>query len=191
MNHYAIRLTPEQSLCIFGLWNAKTTLVWNDVLKFSKICLRKCVSSGVCARKLYNMQPDIKEWIKYEKTSIEDYELLEPWHPDPFKDFHCNIGDLVMYRKFLTPQILSKCGITFDILKENYGLTPDLMVLLRYNISDWIELGITENFIEQLYNSQPSASDGKMIPPICQSIFGMLTKNDVLQQIKRHKSRFG
>ena len=175
MSYYAIRLNADQSIGIFGFLNAKTTLTWNDILWFSTITLPLCVSKGICVRKLYNMQPDINEWIRNKKVFIQDIEFLKEWHPNPFQHFRCTIGDLVLHRKYITPNVLIDAGVTFDMLRENYGLTPDLMALLKYNVSEWIALGLTEEFLmEHIAQS-----------PLYSKIFGMLSTQDVVTQIRR------
>lgn len=174
MNYYAIRLEPEQSLSIFGLFNAKTTLTWKDLLRISSIKFYTCYSNGVDTRKLYKMQPDIKEWIKHDKVTIEDLQYLEEWHPNPFSDFKCNIGDLVIHRKHLTPKIILNSKLTFTMLVDEYGLTPDLMILLRYSLNDWILLKITESFVVALNDIKFSM------------IFGGCSRQNVIECIKRH-----
>jgi len=175
MSHYAIRLNAEQSIRLFGLLQAKTTLTWNDILRSPQINLKACVSQGICVRKLYNMQPDINEWIRNSKVHIQDIELLREWHPHPFQHFRCTIGDLVLHRKYITPSVLQNAKITFDMLRENYGLTPDLMSLLKYSVSEWVSLGLSEDFL--LNQLAPS--------PLYPKIFGMLSVQDVVSQIRR------
>jgi hypothetical protein len=189
---YAIRLNPEQSISIYGIWDAKTTLTWCDITRFHFITLKKCVCNGVCSRKLYRMQPDIKEWIKNEKVFIEDFELISEWHANPFRDFHCNVGDLVVHRKYITPSVLINCNINFTILKNDYGLTPELMVLLRYNVNDWITLGLTEEFVEMCFENENGHMSSNAIhnrSTIVSSLFGMLSKNDILNLIRRAQKK--
>jgi hypothetical protein len=150
MNYYAIRLKPEQSLRFFGLSRPKRTLTWSDVLENRHICLRYLVDNEIDIRKIYNLQPDIKEWIKAKKVEIRDFSLLELWSPHPFNDFKCTLGDIVIYRQYITSQILLNSGVTFKMLHERYGLTGDIMILLGYSVDDWINLGISESFIETL-----------------------------------------
>lgn len=114
---YAIRLTPEQSLQLYGLWSPKRTLTWRDVLEHSTIYLGSCVRYGISPTKLNRMQPDIKLWIQYGKATVADCEHMLPWRPDPFKDLGCSIGDLVVYRRVLPPTLLIESGTTFAMLR--------------------------------------------------------------------------
>ena len=150
MEYYAIRLSAVQSISLFGFVNAKKTLTWEDIRIHKSITFLSCVESGIASKKLYNLQPILKEWIKNKKVTINDINLLDEWKPDPFQDFNCSIGDLVVYRKQILPQLLIQCGIDFNILTEKYGLNLDLMFLLKYTLDEWIQLGMHESFVQDI-----------------------------------------
>ena len=148
LEFYAIRLEPEQSLQLYGLLNPKRTLTWRDVLENHGITLRRCiVVACIPADKLHRMQPDIKEWIRHGRTTVADASHMGPWRPHVFNDFGCSIGDLVLYRQYLTPQMLVDSGIDFRTLRDRYGLTADLMVMLKYSADDWVRLRIDPQFV--------------------------------------------
>ena len=171
--YYPIRLSSEQSLALFGMWEVKTTLTWKDVLRFPNINLGSCISCGIDNMKLCRMQPDIKEWIRFEKAGIKDCMHMSPWKPNPFTDLGCSIGDLVVYRKYLQPKILTACGISFTTLKARYGLTEELMILLRYTLDDWLDLEITEEYLAQIPQDQFN------------QIFGKVARSEILELAKR------
>lgn len=154
LEYYVIRLQPEQSIALYGYVFAKTTLTWRDTLQHATINLRTCTTHGVDPTKLCRMQPDIREWIKAGKAAMQDCALMGAWKPDVFRDLNCNIGDLVVHRKHLEPKLLIDAGVTFVVLKERYGLTPELMALLRYSPSDWMQLGVTSGFLQDLTDDQ-------------------------------------
>ena len=173
IDYYPIRLLPEQSVFLFGFLEAKTTLTWRYVATKPNINLSACVSCGVDTMKLYRMQPDIREWIQHGKVSIKDYAHMQQWKPNPFTDLRCSIGDLVLHRKYIQPTMIANCGITFNILRERYGLTKELMVLLRYSIQDWIDLQIPEDFIRDLADDYWA------------QIFGEASRSDLIELTKR------
>jgi hypothetical protein len=173
IDYYPIRLLPEQSVFLFGFLEAKTTLTWKDVVTNPNINLSACVACGMDTMKLYRMQPDIKEWIQVGKACIKDYAHMQPWKPNPFTDLRCSIGDLVLHRKYIHPSMIASCGITFSILRERYGLTKELMVLLRYSVEDWIELEIQEDFLKELPDEYWS------------QIFGEASKSDLIELARR------
>jgi len=174
VDKYPIKISIEQSLQLFGIFNGKRTLTWSDIIKKgSQLNFRKCVDCKIEVTKLYNMQKDLEEWIRYEKVSLDDYSDLGPWSPNPFLHFQCNIGDLILKRTSIQPHHLVKGGVQFDILWERYGLTPELMALLKYTPEDWIELGIQAKHLEQFNETQ------------WQAVFGNLRRKDVLVYVRQ------
>ena len=149
---YIIKLRDdEQCVCLYGFHlSVKRTLTWRDVLEQPAINMATCVAAGIPVEKLHRMQPNIREWIDSSKATIRDAALMRPWHPNPFTDLHCAIADLVLHRTLLTPRMLMESGVTFRLLVDRYGLVPELMVLLKYDIEDWFGLGIDAAFISAL-----------------------------------------
>jgi len=172
--YYAIRLSPEQSISVFGLFHAKRTLSWNDFVEKKNLTMSVCLKNGIESAKLYKIQPDIKEWIKYHKVSLEDLPFLSEWKPNPFTDFQCSIGDIITYRKFITPELLKNAGISFQELHDKYGVDEETMVLFRYSVDDWIQLGMSEKFIQENFFK----------PERWSFLFGKLSKEEVIQRIK-------
>ena len=154
LEYYVIRLQPEQSIHLYGYMCAKTTLTWRDVMLHTTISMRKCVECGIHAEKLCRMQPDIREWLKIGKAKIDDCALMGPWKPNVFTDLGCNIGELVIHRQALTAKIVIDGGGTFTMLKDVYGLTPELMALLKYTSKDWIDLGVHHTYLKELTDDQ-------------------------------------
>jgi hypothetical protein len=155
IDNYPIRLNHMQRAMLFDdLMTAKATLTWKDVVKEKKITFRACLEQKISVQKLYNMQPDLEEWIKNKKVTLEDCKDMEPWRPNPFYHFNCHIGDLVLQKQHLTARVLLNGGVKFDILWERYGLRPEIMTLLKYSPEDWIRLGITQEYMEQINEKQ-------------------------------------
>ena len=170
---YAIRLQPEQSLSLYGLLRPKRTLTWRDVLDNRRITLRGCVvTAGVPADKLHRMQPDIKEWIRHGRTTIADAQHMGPWRPHAFDDFGCNIGDLIVYRQYLTPQMLIDAGIDFRTMRNRYGLTAELMIMLKYSADDWVRLRIDAQFVSHELSDEH-----------WRKLFGLARRSEILAQL--------
>ena len=152
---YAIRLVPEQSLTLYGFLRPKRTLTWRDVVETQGITLALCVRSGIPPDRLHRLQPDIKEWIRYDRATVADCVHMGPWRPHPFHDLGCkSIGDLVLYRDEMPPKLLINSGVTVAHLRARYGLTPELMIMLRYSLDDWLALGLDEEAINQADETQ-------------------------------------
>jgi hypothetical protein len=97
------------------------------------------------------------------QASLVDLHLMGPWRPNPFVDLGCAIADLVLHRAHLTPQLLVDSGITFHMMRDRYGLCPQLMALLNYQPDDWVALGVDANFIAGLQDDQYLNIFGKAV----------------------------
>lgn len=152
MDQYPIKLTAEQCAQLYGFLSTKPRILrWSDVIeKGSGITFRKCVDAKVDIAKLYNMQCDLQQWIHYEKVTVDDCGDLAPWRPNPFLDFQCHVGDLIMRKHVLTHAVLVRGGVTFELLWDRFGLTPAVMAMVRYTPEQWIELGLQPKHVEAL-----------------------------------------
>jgi hypothetical protein len=154
MEYYVIRLEADQSVLLYGYVMAKTTLTWRDVLMHPGIHLQSCCECGVDPHKLCRMQPDVREWMRTGKAKLQDCALMEAWKPHVFRDLGCNIGDLVVYRKWLNAPMLIRAHITFETLQDMYGLNAEIMALLRYTPQEWLQLQIPTKFLQELTDEQ-------------------------------------
>jgi len=172
---YPIKITAEQSMELFGLFSNKRTLVWNDIIKRdSPLTFRKCVNAKIEIAKLYQMQKDLEEWIRFQKVCLDDCKDLELWCPNPFHHFQSNIGDLILKRHLISAELLIKGGVTFDSLWDRYGLTPELMAMIKYTPEQWAALGIQSKHMEQFNESQWYA------------VFGNMSRKELLIEISRN-----
>ena len=172
--HYAIRLEPEQSLALYGLLRPKRTLAWPDVVCTPKITLSACVTCGIPPERLHRLQPDIREWIRLDRATVADCKHMGPWRPHPFTDLGCrSIGDLIIHRAHMPPQLVIDSGLTFRELRELHGLTPDAMVLLKYTTDDWVHIGLPADYL-------PTIPDA-----LWRQLFGGASRNDLAALIAR------
>lgn len=172
--YYAIRLDAEQSLRLYGLWMPKRTLTWRDIVTRNSITMGRCVACAIQPAKLFKLQPDIKEWIKFDKATVDDCIHMAPWRPHPFTDLGCkSIGDLILYRSSISPRLLIDGNVTFRELVQRYGLTPDLMVMLKYSLDEWVQLGMDADFLHQIADAQ------------WKRLFGMVSREMVASLIAR------
>jgi hypothetical protein len=181
MDQYPIKLTAQQCVLLYGFMSSKPRILrWADVIEHgSEITFRKCVEAKVDIQKLYNMQRDLQQWIQHGKVCVEDCADLAPWKPNPFLDFNCHIGDLVVRRHVLTHGVLVRGGVTFESLWERFGLTPAVMAMIRFTTEEWIELGIQEQHLEPLSSSVDQ----------WETIFKRLSRQEVVEAIRRRNAR--
>ena len=92
--------------------------------------------------------------------------------PNPFYHFKCNIGDLVLKRHLIGAKLLVRGGVRFPMLWERYGLTPELMAMLRYSPEEWVALGIEEEHIRYYFSDEQWSA-----------IFGKLRGEDILRAL--------
>ena len=157
-----IRLAPEQSVGIFGFLHAKRTLTWPDVAGYRHIQFALCLENGLTVEQLYKLQPSLSEWSRLGKCTLSDCENMRLWAPNPFTDFKCTIGDLVVKKKEVTPAVLKRCGLTVKELRERYGLTSELMCMLQYTHREWLDLDIRQADLDVLSDSQFERIFGKV-----------------------------
>jgi hypothetical protein len=104
------------------------------------------------------MQPKMNEWVRHGKAAFADIHLMQPWRPNPFTDLRCNISDVVIHR--FKPQVFLDCGVTFQELRDRYGMGPELMGFLKYTPEDWVALGMDAAFLETLSDAHWDAIFG-------------------------------
>lgn len=152
MDQYPIKLTAQQCVQLYGLLSTKQRILrWSDIIETgSEITFRSCVNAKIDIQKLYNMQKDLQEWIQYKKVTIEDCSDLALWCPHPFLDFQCHIGDLVVRKHIITHKVLVSGGVTFEDLWTRFGMTPSIMIMIRYTPEQWIDLGLQETHVAEI-----------------------------------------
>jgi hypothetical protein len=139
--------------------HAKQTLTWNDVLCNKNITLASCVECGISTEKLHRMQPAMIEWIRSAKATIADFHLMQSWRPNPFIDLRCSIGDVVIHR--FPAQTFTDCNITFNELRDRYGMGHEIMGFLRYTPDEWASLGMGADFLDTVSDAQLDGIFGK------------------------------
>jgi hypothetical protein len=175
LDKYPIKLTSQQTVQLYGLFSTRTVLTWGDVIRAgSGITFRKCIEARVEVNKLHNMQRELEEWIRHDKVCVDDCLDLALWAPNPFLHFRCHVGDLVMRRAVLTHRVLVRGGVTFEVLWERYGLTPELMGLIRFTPEQWIELGLKAKHLAYFERPEHWAL-----------VFGKLRRGEVEQLLQR------
>ena len=178
MDQYPIKLTAQQTVHLYGMFNTKPRiLTWcNVVERNSGITFRKCVDAKIDIRKLFNMQCDLQRWIQHGKVCLDDCLDLAPWRPNPFLDFQCHIGDLVLRKQVLTHAVLVRGGVTFELLWERFGLTPPVMAMVGFTPEQWVELGM------QLQHAEAIGDEHWGL------VFKQMPRKDVLESIRRRSS---
>lgn len=167
-----IKLLPEQSVVLFGLLNAKTTLTWGDVVRFKEITFSRLIQNGILPVQLYKLQPDLREWIGLGKCVLLDIKHMGLWKPNPFSDFGASLADIILKRDAVSwPEVLAACNVTVKDLRAWHGLTPDAMRMLHFSLDEWMTLKISAEDIQTLSDKDVYA------------LFGGVTRENILRSI--------
>ena len=144
-----MRLTAGQACYVFGWFQAKYNLLWEDVVKHPHINFKLLQQANISLDSLYHLQPDAQQWIREKKITKDDlFKILEKWDCDPITDFKLDIGDLTDPR--FSVEILQKMGLNYEKMAE-MGLTSENMRLFRHiTLVGWSKLGLSKEHVRKL-----------------------------------------
>jgi hypothetical protein len=137
-----IYLTPVQSCNLHGWMNPKRTLTWRDVKKSPNITLGRCLQSGLTAKQLRGIQPDVKMWVRHKKVSFCDVPVMKEWPLHPVLHLRGNISDLAGMH--YAPSVMRAIGITYEYMRDCLKMDDNWMRMMRYSPSEWVHMGFTQ-----------------------------------------------
>jgi hypothetical protein len=132
-----MKLTPRQSVLIFGWWSPQPTLTWSHIIS-QKITLDLLISAGVKAPDLVLVQPDPSKWIKHTGASIKHMRYMIPWPANPFIHFKADLADVLSLQ--LSPTELVRMNVSYAQLVQ-HGLTDRTEAMFRFDEDEWTFLG--------------------------------------------------
>jgi hypothetical protein len=137
-------LTAGQACFLYGWLGAKYNLLWEDIIQSNTIDFQKLIKANLTLDQVYQIQPDIKKWIKHNKISKDNlFDVYEKWDCDVIKDFSLDIGDLINPR--FSVEVLKKIGVNYQKLCD-MGLTSENMRLFTHiTLSGWSQMGLTRS----------------------------------------------
>jgi hypothetical protein len=145
-----IPLTAAQAVMAHGWLRAREYLTWGDVLTTDRLTFAYMLQDmQLSDYTLHSLQPDLHAWIRNNKVSLEQCPLLQAqWGAHPIEDFKADLADLIRMRWQV--ELYKKMGVTFeDLLK--LGLTPETMMLFGFTLMNWIQLGLSKEYCEQVH----------------------------------------
>ena len=165
-----VRITPGQGVYLHGLWAAKLTLSWHDVLDNPTLTLPHLHRAGrVPLSDLHRIQPDASAWIRAGRVTVADAPLMELWGAHPVRDFRADLGDIIAQN--WSPDAMGRMGLTYHDLVE-IGLTTDSMGLFTHlTLVGWAQIGFTR------------AAASTMTEPTLVRLFGM-PKQEILRSLR-------
>jgi hypothetical protein len=148
-----INLRPSQSVGLYGWESPLRVINWKVIADRPDLTFRKLYSFGLDERQLFAVQPDKHIWINTKKIILSDVGLVPSWMINITRDFNdvrptpVDIVDIA--RQNLSAEFLQYTGVTFKDL-VSVGLTLNMMLIMKYDITAWIHLGLYQDFLKDL-----------------------------------------
>lgn len=163
----SIPLTAGQAVRIHGWMAPSRRLSWQVVitrpdLVFCTLYTILCngirdVGSHESHRALdlmYNLQPNIMEWITNKKVALVDYEVMHnKWLVNPVTDYKGKVRIGEILQAGLSYEAMRGCNLSVDLL-FSIGMTVDIIPLFRFSIDQWIQLGMRRHHVNSMTSGQ-------------------------------------
>ena len=148
-----IDLTPTQAVSIYGYFKPLRILNWKTVADREDLTFKKLYQIGLTEKQLYKLQSITAKWIEKGLT-LEDIPLVPSWKVHVTRDMHASLPRIAMMN--FTCEFFQHTGVTFEDLVQA-GLTLNLLPILRLNLMSWIQLGLHQEFLRDLTDTQSIA----------------------------------
>jgi len=146
-----ISLEPTQIVRLFGWWNIKPYLCWDDVQFSAVTTFRSLRAIGLTPKQLHTLQPDGSAWVKHGGITIDDVHEMILWPVHPCRDLMAGLSDIIT--KQWTSTQMNQLGLSLPEL-TNMGMDPGLMCMFGYPLSSWINLGLDRAYVENMDDEQ-------------------------------------
>lgn len=146
-----ISFTAWQAVGIYGWWKPLRVLNWKMVVDRKDLTVEKLCSLGLNEQQLFTIQSDKTAWISISRIGIEHIAMVPMFQIHATKDLGANI--IAIARQNLTAGFLQHTGVTFTDLVDA-GLTLNLMLLFKYDLTSWVHLGLYRDFLRDLTDVQ-------------------------------------
>jgi hypothetical protein len=146
-----IELTPPQIVALFGWFNLKPYLRWDDIEKCDTMTFRSLIDAGLTPTQLHLIQPDIQSWKQHASITLDDCIDMIQWPAHPIHVMKADLADIISMR--WTPNQMACLGINVDGLIL-LGMIPDLMSLFVFTLSAWVTIGLTQKHVENMTDAE-------------------------------------
>ena len=151
-----VKLTPLQSIRIFGWRNPRPILVWDDVLRH-RLTLDGLVSVGLMSSQLVLIQPDPSQWVTHAGAKLEHARLMMHWPANPLTHLGADLADMLTSR--FTPSELMRMEVTYAQLVRS-GMSEKTEMMFKFEAEEWAMLG-KPNKARVPIKSMPAPPPGK------------------------------
>jgi len=149
-----VNLSAQQSVSIYGYKQPLRVLNWKVVADRDDLTFKRLYGLGLSEKQLLVLQPDKNIWIQEKNLQLSDITLVPSWKVHVTRDMHATIVEIAMLN--LSPEFMQHTGVTFEDLVEA-GLTLNLMMILKFNLTSWVHLGLYREFLTDLTDVQSIA----------------------------------
>ncbi len=131
------QLTARQSTQIFGWFNPRPVLHWNDVTRLG-LTLDTLIGYGLQGPDLVIVQPDPAKWVERCGASLKHARFMLPWGVNPFRHLGADLADVIGMGLSVTEMV--RMDIDYAQLREN-GMTDRTEGMFKFDEVDWMILG--------------------------------------------------
>jgi hypothetical protein len=146
-----LSLKPPQIIRLFGWWNVKPYLSWDDVQCSPDMTFRSLRAIGLTSKQLHILQPDGSAWVKNGGVTIDDVHEMILWPVHPCNDLKAGLSDIIT--KQWTSTQMKQLGLSLPELTL-LGMDPGLMCMFGYPLSSWINLGLDQTYVDNMDDDQ-------------------------------------
>lgn len=148
-----IDLLPSQAVHLYGWRKPLRIINWKTVSERPDLTFRKLFSIGLDEKQLSTLQPDKHVWISTKKIVIGDVGLVPSWKINVANDLIPKATIVDIAQQNLSAEYLLHTGVTFTDL-VSAGLTLNMMLILKFNLTSWVHLGLNQEFLKDLTDIQ-------------------------------------
>ena len=145
-----VKLTSSQIVRLFGWFNLKPFLHWDDVGRLG-VTFRSLREMGLTCVQLHLLQPDALAWKQSGCITLDDCHEMTIWPVHPCDDMGATLGQIMT--KQWKPAQMIRLGLTLRDLTR-MGMSIDNMVLFGYALAEWIDMGLDREYIDSMGDDQ-------------------------------------
>jgi hypothetical protein len=139
-----IELTSPQIVSIFGWFNLKPYISWDDVQNDPRMSFRTLRNTGLTSQQLYTLQSDAAAWRQHGSITLHDCLEMTQWPMHPINTLKADLADIMSMH--WTHDQLIRLGVNLDDLLT-LGMTPALMRVFGMPLTAWRHLGLNRKHV--------------------------------------------
>jgi hypothetical protein len=145
-----VKLKAPQIIRLFGWWDLKPYLSWDDVRASGSMTFRSLRASGLTSAQLYVLQPDGDMWKRHGGLVLNDCHEMTQWPLHPSRDLGAELGHIIDEQ--WTPEQMARVGVDLQELTR-LRMEPRNMALFGYPLTSWIHLGLDSQYVNTMSDS--------------------------------------